>query len=294
RIRTNGAWIDAPDDGRTDTAPSRAKATDRPVLMLLRQNGDKKQLQIGVKNDGSPEYMNIGWNNAAFYWPVVMTQANIDKMLFAANQKAKEQVLSVDLSYITEGLNPEEILNLTFKGDLTSFGKVGDEFEVHEQIETRGVRNTTAAKYFVKNSDGSYAINPNVTVDENLWADVYTFNKGNFPFVLRDYKYMLLRAGQTDNPQVMLFELYPSDTWKIWDNAEFDDDGYLIDYIDNKVKLISATDVITNKNGDESDFSSEDICQWVIGFSIKKILKLHDPIGQDDNVIYEETPDGED
>ncbi len=294
RIRSNGAWIDAPDDGRTDTAPSRAKATDRPVLMLLRQNGDKKQLQIGVKNDGTPEYMNIGWNNAAFYWPVVMTQANIDKMLFAANQKAKEQVLSVDLSYITKGLNPEEILNLTFKGDLTTFGKVGDEFEVHQQMETRGVRNTTAAKYFVKNADGSYAINPNVTVDEYLWADVYTFNKGNFPFVLRDYKYMLLRAGKTDNPQVMLLELYPSDTWTIWDNAEFDDDGYLIDYIDNKVKLISATDVITNKNGDESDFSSEDICQWVIGFSIKKILKLHNPIGQDDNVIYEETPDGED
>ena len=27
--------------------------------------------------------------------------------------------------------------------------------------------------------------------------------------------------------------------------------------------------------------------------SIKKILKLHNPIGQDDNVIYEETPDEE-
>lgn len=158
RIRTNGAWIDAPDDGRTDTAPSRAKATDRPVLMLLRQNGDKKQLQIGVKNDGTPEYMNIGWNNAAFYWPVVMTQANIDKMLFAANQKAKEQVMPVDLSYLTQGIENEKIINLTFQGDIKRFGNVGDEYKLEDApIETRSIRDTTASKYLVKGSDG-YAI----------------------------------------------------------------------------------------------------------------------------------------
>lgn len=68
RLRGDGSgWSDAPDDGRTDTAPSKLQAVDCPVLMLLGQKGKKSQ----------------GWENGEpFYWPVVMVQKNMPRSIF--------------------------------------------------------------------------------------------------------------------------------------------------------------------------------------------------------------------
>ena len=282
RVRENGGWIDAPDDGRTDVAPSRVKAINRPVLMLLKQKGEKKNRQIGIKSDGSPELFNFGWNGAEFYWPVVMTQANIQKVLFAANQKSKDEVIAIDTSYITAGINAEDILNLTYQGNMVEhFGSEGTELGLEDDKcnESRGIRDTTEAKYLEKGLDGCLVINPDINIDEKKWAGVYTHNNGKFPFVLKDYKYLLLRAGRTDNPNMMLLELYPSDTWEVVPHQEFDKDGYLLDYMDNDHTLISATDVITDLHGNESDMDSKSICQWVVYYKVKKVLKYHQAVG---------------
>ena len=68
RVRGDGSgWIDAPDDGRTDTAPSRKQAIDNPVLMLIGQQGRKSQ----------------GWESGEpFYWPVVMVQQNMPRSIY--------------------------------------------------------------------------------------------------------------------------------------------------------------------------------------------------------------------
>lgn len=286
RVRENGSWIDAPDDGRTDVIPSRTKATDRPVLMLLKQKGEKKNRQVGIKTDGTPELFNFGWNGAEFYWPVVMTQSNIQKVLFAANQKSKEEIITIDTSYITAGIPAEEILNLTYRGNLVErFGNEGNELDLDDDkcIESRGIRDTTEAKYLEKDLDGYLAINHNVKIDEKKWAEVYTYNNGKFPFVLKDYKYLLLRAGRTDNPNMMLLELYPSEIWEVQAHQEFDQDGYLLDYIDKDHRLISATDLITDLHGNESEVDSNSICQWVVYYKVKKVLKYHHAVGITDN-----------
>lgn len=169
RVRENGGWIDAPDDGRTDVAPSRVKATDRPVLMLLKQKGEKKNRQIGIKFDGSPELFNFGWNGAEFYWPVVITQANIQKVLFAANQKSKDEVIAIDTSYLTAGINAEDILNLTYRGNLLEhFGNEGTELDLKDDKcnESRGIRDTTESKYLEKGLDGCLVINSDINIDE--------------------------------------------------------------------------------------------------------------------------------
>jgi hypothetical protein len=71
RKRANQGFIDAPDDGRTDTAPSRVKAVDRPVVMFIKQNGEKAK----------------GWHDAPFYWPVLMTQKNIKSAVYTIDNK---------------------------------------------------------------------------------------------------------------------------------------------------------------------------------------------------------------
>ena len=71
RKRANNGFIDAPDDGRTDTAPSRNKAVDRPVMMFIKQKGDK----------------NNGWHDAPFYWPVLMTPQKLTAAVYSKDEK---------------------------------------------------------------------------------------------------------------------------------------------------------------------------------------------------------------
>ena len=66
RIRDNGAFANAPDDGRTDLAPARAKAVDIPVLMFIRENGEEDK----------------GWRGTPFYWPVLVVQQNVRSAVY--------------------------------------------------------------------------------------------------------------------------------------------------------------------------------------------------------------------
>lgn len=66
RIRDNGAFANAPDDGRTDLAPARAKAVDVPVLMFIRENGAEDK----------------GWRGTPFYWPVLVVQQNVRSAVY--------------------------------------------------------------------------------------------------------------------------------------------------------------------------------------------------------------------
>jgi hypothetical protein len=58
---------DTPDHPNTDTAAARQAATDLPVLMLLRQEGAEAQ----------------SWRGCPFWWPVILTPANMRTTLFA-------------------------------------------------------------------------------------------------------------------------------------------------------------------------------------------------------------------
>ena len=66
RYRESGAFANAPDDGRTDLAPARAKATDIPLLMLIRENGTEEK----------------GWRGTPFYWPVLLVQENVRSAVY--------------------------------------------------------------------------------------------------------------------------------------------------------------------------------------------------------------------
>ena len=66
RVRENGAFANAPDDGHTDLAPARAKAIDIPVLMLIRENGAEDK----------------GWRGTPFYWPVLVVQQNVRSAVY--------------------------------------------------------------------------------------------------------------------------------------------------------------------------------------------------------------------
>ena len=57
RIRQNGGFVDAPDDGDTDLAPARIISKDIPVVMFIRQNGKKELNQFQELN--KPENLKL-------------------------------------------------------------------------------------------------------------------------------------------------------------------------------------------------------------------------------------------
>lgn len=72
RIRQNGGFIDAPDDGRTDLTPARAKAVNQPIIIFIKENGKQTD----------------GWRDAPFYWPVLVLQQNLRTAFYTSSQSA--------------------------------------------------------------------------------------------------------------------------------------------------------------------------------------------------------------
>jgi hypothetical protein len=68
RMKNHGtSYGDAPDDGRNDLAPGRDLASDKPLVMLLRQDGKEAK----------------GWRDAPFYWPVLLTPMNMQTSIYS-------------------------------------------------------------------------------------------------------------------------------------------------------------------------------------------------------------------
>lgn len=267
RIRENGTFIDAPDDGRTDLRPSREKAVDVPVIMFIKENGQKY-----VDPNGSGE--NIGWNNAPFYWPVLVSQEHITPVMFALDQSRKGKAAVVDNSSFLEGIDTNDVLKLTFDGDLEArFGEDGTEHHDDGCVETRGIKETVATRYILKDDDGNWKLAPGVTLDEAHNHGLYSKNNDVFPFVLRPYKYMLLRNGRDARADLMLLELDDMTKWTIEPRVEIDGDGNLLDMSTGK-PLINVRDTILDKNMGEQDYEAEDYCQWVVCYAIKKVVKF--------------------
>lgn len=266
RLRENGGYIDAPDDGRTDLKPARDKAVDAPAIMFIQQNGE-------VCKDENGE--NIGWNGAPFYWPVLVTQEKITPVMFALDQKSKGQTAIVDGSDFLDGIDPKDVLSLTFRGDLEeSFGAEGSEYEFKDcPWETRVLKQTTAGRYIQRDDNGEWKINPEVELDEAHYHGVYSLNNEKFPFMVRPYKYMCLRNGRDAKVDAILMELFEPEKWDIFPIVDIDENGYLIDR-DTKKPLINAKDTLISKDMNEKEFVDETIAQWEIDYPIKKILKL--------------------
>ena len=72
RIRQDGGFINAPDDGRTDLSPARAKALSQPIIMFFKENGKQAD----------------GWRDAPFYWPVLVLQQNLNTAFYTSSQSA--------------------------------------------------------------------------------------------------------------------------------------------------------------------------------------------------------------
>lgn len=69
RVRQNGRFVDAPEDGNTDTPLAKSVATDLPILMLIREKGES--------GNGK------GWRDAEFYWPCLRLPQRMKSAMYS-------------------------------------------------------------------------------------------------------------------------------------------------------------------------------------------------------------------
>jgi hypothetical protein len=65
---SHATYIETPDSQKTEGQMAKRYAIDRPILFLLRQNGDEDE----------------GWRGTPFYWPVIRAQANTPTAIYTA------------------------------------------------------------------------------------------------------------------------------------------------------------------------------------------------------------------
>ncbi len=184
RIRKNGKFIDAPDDGRTDRPQEYAQ--DRPVLMLFRENGTEEQ----------------GWRNAPFYWPLLFTPETTREGIFTINGKMKTRRKSgkpIHLNAI-KNIPPEEILNVTM-----TLGPYMDILLGLQKVEHREIKPTNQALYLARDERGKLILADGIP--EGPEYTVHQIVDGKFPFKLKDVKYIHFRCSRDDSGSKMLVSL---------------------------------------------------------------------------------------
>lgn len=167
-----GRFIDAPEAGR-DITIDRANAIDRPVLVLLKQNG----------------LLDLGWRGSAFFWPVLTMPENIEPGIFTINGNKKFRKPKKLIKLESLGNYPEdEVLHLTIRKDLFFDIVLGI-----RKINWRDIKTTTANTFLEKDLMGNYILVEGT--DPNQHYDLSSVNDNVFPFEVRRYKYVHYRTS---------------------------------------------------------------------------------------------------
>ena len=188
RVRQDGAFVDAPEDGRTDLQPAREKCITMPVLMLFQENGTEEQ----------------GWRGTPFYWPTLYLQNEVDPVVYTINEKTEHRIIKkTDVSELVYGINPEEILELTLSDDNAFNEIMNEERTTHECIISEG----SASRYLVSDNGTLRLNNSLVPTNKRRTISVYSRNKDNFPYYLKPYKYILFNKSRDKDSDAMLVRL---------------------------------------------------------------------------------------
>jgi len=230
---TRSRWTDAPDDGRTDLPMSRAIAIDRPVLMLLRQNGREEQ----------------GWRGTPFYWPVLVMPENMQAGIFTINGKKKFKAGKKQIKLDTLGnYPPEEILHLPIRK-----AELFDILKGQKDFEDREIKSTTASLYLEKNLQGEYI--PIEGTTPGRYYNLSLVNGGVFPYEIKQYKYIHFRASHDNSGSQAFVRLKEDKPYEMM------------------CEPFEQQDVLYDANNEATDMTDNSAGIWTIRFNLGDILE---------------------
>lgn len=235
RIAQDGAFMDVPEDGRTDLQPAREKCTTMPVLMLFQENGTEEQ----------------GWRGTPFYWPSLYLQNEVEPVIYTVSERTEHRIVNrTDISELIRGINPDDILELTLSDDNVFSEIMNEERDIYECAITEG----TSTRY-LESENGVLKLNNSVIpIHERKTVSVYARNNDVFPYYLKSYKYILFNKSRDKDSDVMLVQLnedHPYDTY-------FDEE--------------QERDILQTAKGNDLDSVYKNMGLWVIVYHIDNVV----------------------
>lgn len=187
-----GRSIDAPEAGG-EIKIDKKNAIDRPVLVLLKQNGSK----------------DLGWRGTAFYWPVLTTPQNMNAGIFTVNGNKKFRKAKKQIELETLGNYPkDEVLSLTIKKEFF-FDIILD----YRKEDWREIKATNANLFLEKDLMGKLILVEGT--DPDKYYDLTTVNDNIFPFEVKDYKYLHLRTSMDLSGSQAIIKLKEDDPYEM-------------------------------------------------------------------------------
>lgn len=235
RIAQDGAFMDVPEDGRTDLQPAREKCTTMPVLMLFQENGTEEQ----------------GWRGTSFYWPSLYLQNEVEPVIYTVSEKTEHRIVNkTDVSELIDGINPDDILELTLSDDNVFSEIMNEERNIYECAITEG----TSTRY-LESENGVLKLNNSVVpIHERKTVSVYSRNNDVFPYYLKSYKYILFNKSRDKDSDAMLVHLDEDCPHEIF----FDEE--------------QERDVLQTSKGNDLDSIYRNMGVWVVVYNIDSVV----------------------
>lgn len=227
-----GRFIDAPEAGG-EINIDRQNAVDRPVLVLLKQNGKIEQ----------------GWRGTAFYWPVLTMPQNMKPGIFTVNgektfRKAKKQITLDSLKHFPK----EEVVSLTIQKDLFFDILLGI-----RKINWRDIKPTTANTFLEKDLMGNLILVEGT--DPDMHYDLTSVNDYVFPYEVKRYKYVHYRTSMDFSGSQAIVKLDEQNPYEM------------------SCQPFEQQDIVYSEDNVGSEMSDWSAGDWFIGLHLDEVLE---------------------
>ena len=227
-----GRFIDAPEAGG-EINTDRANAVDRPVLVLLKQNG----------------LIELGWRGTAFFWPVLTLPENTEAGIFTVNgnkkfRKGKKQIQLDSINHFPK----DEVVSLTINKDLFFDILLGI-----RKVNWRDIKPTTVNTFLEKDLMGNLILVEGTDPDKHY--NLSSVNDNVFPFEVKKYKYVHYRTSMDFSGSQAIVKLDEKDPYEM------------------SCQPFEQQDIVYSDKNIGSEMSDWSAGNWFIGLHLDEVLE---------------------
>lgn len=230
---TGAKFENSPEGSSVYIQQNAEKALDRPVLTLIQQNGSSEK----------------GWNDAPFFWPVLVMPQSLSAGIFTinSNKKFRAPKKQVRPKWV-DNYPKEEMLIVSVKSEILM-----NILANVRKTKSFDIKRTTSSLFLERDILGNICLVEGT--DPNKYYDLSSYNDGVFPFVIKDFKYIYFRSSMDFSGSQALVKIEEEKPYELF-TSRFTQD-----------------DIVYDETGEGSDAFDESHCWWRIEYKLGNILE---------------------
>jgi hypothetical protein len=224
---------DSPEGRSTYVHQNAEKADERPVLTLIQQNGSAEK----------------GWNDAPFFWPVLVMPKQLSPGIFTVNGNKKFRAPKKQVKPEWVSRYPlDEVLVVSVRSEILM-----NILANVRHTKSFDLKRTTSSLFIERDLLGNACLVEGT--DPNKYYDLSSYNDGVFPYVIKDYKYIYFRNSMDYSGSQALVAIDANKPYELFPSR------------------FTQDDVVYDEMGNGTDAYDESCCWWRIEYTLGDILE---------------------